>query len=140
MSMAKCIAGNPATRQLPCSLQAVTYPADVLFRLQQLRGRHLGKTSDTLTRSEIAGAVRRNLGIPQSESVALVDAILEAMLDALGRGENVKIASFGTFLPRDKVARVGRNPKTGEAAPISARRVLKFRASQSLRDRVAGIP
>lgn len=67
----------------------------------------------------------------------MVELILEMMCGALERGENVKISSFGTFVLRDKTERVGRNPKTGIEVPIEPRRVLTFRASQSMRDRIA---
>jgi len=97
----------------------------------------LGKSSDTLTRGEIAGAINRKVGLSQTGSLAMVEAIMENMGSALERGENVKINGFGTFLLRDKNARVGRNPKTGEEAPIAARRVLTFRASQQLKDQIA---
>ena len=68
----------------------------------------------------------------------MVETILEEMTDALERGENVKISGFGTFLLRDKGERIGRNPKTGVEVPITPRRVLTFRASQMLKDRIAG--
>ena len=68
----------------------------------------------------------------------MVETILEEMTDALERGENVKISGFGTFLLRDKGERIGRNPKTGVEVPITPRRVLTFRASQMLKDSIAG--
>ena len=68
----------------------------------------------------------------------MVESILEHMSTALERGENVKISGFGTFLLRDKGERVGRNPKTGIEVPITPRRVMTFRASQLLKDRIAG--
>ena len=93
---------------------------------------------DTLTRAEIAEAINRRLGLSRSESLAMVESILSHMSDALARGENLKISGFGTFLLRDKAQRIGRNPKTGVEVPITPRRVLTFRASQMLKDRVAG--
>jgi len=69
----------------------------------------------------------------------LVEQVLDLVADALEQGENVKISGFGTFVLRDKSERVGRNPKTGIEVPITPRRVLTFRPSQSLRDRVAGV-
>ena len=66
-----------------------------------------------------------------------VEAILDHMGNALEKGENVKISGFGTFLLRDKAQRIGRNPKTGVEVPITPRRVLTFRASQMLKDRIA---
>lgn len=93
---------------------------------------------DTLTRAEIADAINRRLGLSRTESLAMVEAILRLMSDALAKGENVKISGFGTFLLRDKSERIGRNPKTGVEVPITPRRVLTFRASQMLRDRIGG--
>jgi len=65
-----------------------------------------------------------------------VEAILTQMGDALAKGQNVKISGFGTFILRDKSQRIGRNPKTGVEVPISPRRVLTFRASQKMRERI----
>lgn len=67
----------------------------------------------------------------------MVESILDKMCDALAGGENVKISGFGTFLLRDKAERIGRNPKTGIEVPITPRRVLTFRASQMMRERIA---
>ena len=93
---------------------------------------------ETLTRAEIAEAINRKLGLSRSESLAMVESILNLMTDALAKGENVKVSGFGTFLLRDKAERVGRNPKTGVEVPITPRRVLTFRASQMLKDGIAG--
>lgn len=68
----------------------------------------------------------------------MVESVLKHMCEALARGENVKISGFGTFLLRDKGQRIGRNPKTGVEVPITPRRVMTFRASQMLKDRIAG--
>ena len=93
---------------------------------------------DTLTRAEIAEAMNRKIGLSRTESLALVESILGHMSDALADGQNLKVSGFGTFLLRDKAQRIGRNPKTGVEVPITSRRVLTFRASQMLKDRVAG--
>ena len=93
---------------------------------------------DTLTRAEIAEAMNRRIGLSRSESLALVESILGHMSHALADGQNLKISGFGTFLLRDKAERIGRNPKTGIEVPITPRRVLTFRASQMLKDRVSG--
>ncbi|AXB76463.1 integration host factor subunit alpha [Novosphingobium sp. P6W] len=95
------------------------------------------RSTDTLTRAEIAEAIHKKLGISRAESLAMVEAILQQMCSALSSGENVKISGFGTFLLRDKGERVGRNPKTGVEVPITPRRVMTFRASQMLKDRIA---
>lgn len=91
----------------------------------------------TLTRADLAESVNRHIGLSRADSAALIESILEHMTAALERGENVKISSFGTFVLRDKSQRMGRNPKTGVEVPIEPRRVLTFRASQTMRDRVA---
>lgn len=91
----------------------------------------------TLTRMDLAEAVFREVGLSRNESAQLVETVLAHVSDALARGETVKISSFGTFSVRDKNARMGRNPKTGEEVPISPRRVLSFRPSHLMKDRVA---
>jgi integration host factor subunit alpha len=93
----------------------------------------------TLTRADLADAINRRLGLSRSESLAMVESILEMMGNALAEGENVKISGFGTFLLRDKTERLGRNPKTGIEVPITPRRVLTFRASKMLKERVAKV-
>lgn len=94
-------------------------------------------SNKTLTRMDLAEAVHARLGLSRNDSAALVESVLQHVSDALVRGESVKISSFGTFSVRDKAARVGRNPKTGQEVPIHPRRVLSFRASHLLKARVA---
>ena len=91
----------------------------------------------TLTRMDLNEAVFREVGLSRNESADLVESILNHISDAMVKGEQVKISSFGTFSLRDKSARVGRNPKTGAEAPIAPRRVLTFRPSHLLKERVA---
>lgn len=91
----------------------------------------------TLTRMDLSEAVFREVGLSRNESAQLVEAVLAHMSDALVSGESVKISSFGTFNVRDKAARVGRNPKTGQEVPIHPRRVLTFRPSHLMKERVA---
>jgi integration host factor subunit alpha len=91
----------------------------------------------TLTRADLAETINRKLGLSRAESLAMVENILEKMCGALAKGENVKISGFGSFVLRDKNERIGRNPKTGVEVPITSRRVLTFRASQLLKDRIA---
>ena len=93
-------------------------------------------TSGTLTRADLAEALHREIGLSRAESAGLVEQILERMCAALAKGENVKISGFGSFVLRDKGERIGRNPKTGVEVPIAPRRVLTFRASQMMRDRI----
>lgn len=90
----------------------------------------------TLTRADLAEAINRRVGLSRADSLDMVESILEHMCSALEEGENVKISGFGTFLLRDKTERVGRNPKTGIEVPITPRRVLTFRASQMLKERI----
>ncbi|MGH1465599.1 MAG: integration host factor subunit alpha [Cognatishimia sp.] len=94
-------------------------------------------TEKTLTRMDLSEAVFREVGLSRNDSAQLVETVLSHMSDALVRGEQVKISSFGTFSVRDKAARVGRNPKTGQEVPINPRRVLTFRPSHLMKDRVA---
>ena len=90
----------------------------------------------TLTRADLAETINRKMGLSRAESLDLVEEILARMCDALSRGENVKISGFGTFVLRDKGERIGRNPKTGIEVPIAPRRVMTFRASQIMRERI----
>ncbi|MEM7295631.1 MAG: integration host factor subunit alpha [Pseudomonadota bacterium] len=94
-------------------------------------------TSKTLTRMDLSEAVFREVGLSRNDSAQLVERILDHMSEALVRGEQVKISSFGTFSVRDKSERIGRNPKTGEEVPILPRRVLTFRPSHLMKERVA---
>ena len=83
----------------------------------------------TVTRADLSEAVLREIGLSRRESAKFVDSIIDAIADRLEAGEVVKISGFGTFTLRDKGERLGRNPKTGEPAPISARRVVVFKPS-----------
>ena len=91
----------------------------------------------TLTRADLADIVHRRLGLSRAESAGLVERVLHHMCHSLSEGQNVKISGFGSFILRDKGQRVGRNPKTGVEVPIAPRRVMTFRASQIMRDKVA---
>ena len=90
----------------------------------------------TVTRANLSEAVYQEVGLSRSESAELVDSVLNEISDALVRGETIKLSSFGSFMVRQKGERVGRNPKTGEEAPILPRRVLVFRPSHALKERV----
>ena len=91
----------------------------------------------TLTRADLADIVHRKLGLSRAESANVVERVLHHMCHALANGSNVKVSGFGTFILRDKGQRIGRNPKTGVEVPIAPRRVMTFRASQIMRDRIA---
>lgn len=90
----------------------------------------------TLTRADLADAVVKHVGLPRNESQDLVELVLKEISSALAGGENVKLSSFGSFGIRQKNERVGRNPKTGEEVPITPRRVLVFRPSNIMKDRI----
>ncbi|MBC7132830.1 MAG: integration host factor subunit alpha [Roseovarius sp.] len=94
-------------------------------------------TNKTITRMDLSEAVFREVGLSRNDAAQMVESVLGHISDALVRGEQVKISSFGTFSVREKTARVGRNPKTGEEVPIEPRRVLTFRPSHLMKDRVA---
>ena len=92
----------------------------------------------TLTRADLAEAVHQEVGLTRQDCAGLVERTLDLIAEALERGETVKLSGFGVFQVRAKRARVGRNPKTGEPAPIEPRRVISFRASQVMKARVDG--
>lgn len=91
---------------------------------------------DVLTRSGMADKLHDELGLNKREAKDLVYVFFELMSEALEAGEEVKLSSFGNFLLRDKCERPGRNPKTNEPVPVSARRVVTFRSGQKLKARV----
>lgn len=90
----------------------------------------------TVTRADLADTVHQNIGLSRQESSELVQSVLGMVSDSLANGESVKLSSFGSFLLRDKSGRIGRNPKTGEEVPIDPRRVLTFKPSQVLKEKV----
>jgi integration host factor subunit alpha len=91
------------------------------------------------TRSTLSEAVYRNVGLSRNESATLVDSVFTEISKSLINGQDVKISSFGTFIVRNKKERVGRNPKTGEEVPITARQVVTFRASNVLKSEVSDL-
>ncbi len=90
----------------------------------------------TITRAQLGEAVYQEVGLSRNESAELVESVLNHIGESLGRGESVKISSFGSFSVRQKRQRIGRNPKTGEEVPILPRKVLVFRPSQLLKKRI----
>ena len=93
-------------------------------------------TGKTLTRADLAEAVYNEVGLSRNESAEFVESVLDEVCDRLVDGESVKISSFGVFSLRDKAARIGRNPKSGEEKVITPRRVLTFRPSHVLKDKI----
>lgn len=92
--------------------------------------------SNTVTRAYLTDSIYRNFGYSRAESADLVDAVLEEMNKGLEEDGEVKISSFGTFKVKNKKERIGRNPKTKEEVPISARNVVSFYASNILKNRL----
>ena len=92
--------------------------------------------SVTLTKAELAELLFESVGLNKREAKDMVDTFFDEIRDALERGESVKLSGFGNFQLRDKPQRPGRNPKTGEEIPITARRVVTFHASQKLKSMV----
>ena len=90
----------------------------------------------TVTRAQLSEAVYQEVGLSRNESADLVESVLNEVAGHLVTGETVKISSFGSFYVREKGERVGRNPKTGQEVPILPRRVLVFRPSHVLKDRI----
>ena len=97
-----------------------------------------GANKPALTRATLSEALCDEVGLSRADSSALVERIIDLMSDELERGNSVKISSFGSFLVREKAARIGRNPRTGVEAEISARKVVVFKPSQILRARLNG--
>lgn len=90
-----------------------------------------------VTKADLADTLFNELGLNKREAKEFVELFFEKIRVALESGESVKLSGFGNFGVREKNPRPGRNPKTGEEIPISARRVVTFKASQKLKDRVA---
>ena len=89
-----------------------------------------------LTKADFAESLFDELGLNKREAKEMVDLFFEEIKDSLEQGKPVKISGFGNFDLRDKTGRPGRNPKTGEDIPITARRVATFRPGQKLKARV----
>ena len=92
----------------------------------------------TVTRADLSEALHEEIGLSRQECSGLVERVLDMIVETLERGETVKLSGFGVFQVRDKRARMGRNPKTGEPAAIIPRRVISFRASQLMKAKVDG--
>ena len=91
---------------------------------------------ETVTRAVLKDAVRRKVGLPRRKAAQLVDDVIETICERLVAGKRVKISGLGSFAARGKGRRMGRNPKTREPAPIDARRVVAFRPSRVLKERL----
>jgi integration host factor subunit alpha len=96
----------------------------------------MGTNGKTLTRADLAEAVFEKVKLPRNESADLVELVLRQIVHALERGESIKLSSFGSFGLRQKSERVGRNPKTGQVVPITPRKVIVFKASNIMKERI----
>ena len=90
----------------------------------------------TITRADLSDAVYQKVGLSRIESARFVELVLEEIADCLELGETVKLSSFGSFVVRKKGQRMGRDPKTGKEVPIPARRVMVFKPSAVLKQRI----
>ena len=118
-------------------LYVIDIDGNICFGYRSFQG-FMGDTmaGSTVTRARLSEAVYQEVGLSRNESADLVGGVLNEISDTLVRGESVKISSFGSFSVRQKGERKGRNPKTGEEVPIKPRRVLVFRASNVLKQKI----
>ena len=100
----------------------------------------LGMANKTVTRSDLSKAVHKKVGLSHKQSAMLVELVLKEVTDCLERGETVMLSSFGSFVVRNKGLRIGRNPKTGKEVPIPPRRVMVFKPSAILKQRINSAP
>ena len=96
-------------------------------------------TDNTVTRTDLCEAVYQKVGLARTKCAALVELVLKEITDCIERGETVKLSSFGSFVVRKKGQRIGRNPKTRTEVPISPRRVMVFKPSAILKQRINGV-
>jgi len=93
----------------------------------------------TLTKADIVDTIYNQLDLPKARSTQVVDSLLEIIKKTLENGENVLISGFGKFCVKEKRKRIGRNPQTRENLMLSERRVVRFRCSGRLRDKINGV-
>ena len=91
----------------------------------------------TVTKADLANTLFEQLGLNKREAKEFVELFFEKIRESLENGESVKLSGFGGFSVRDKKSRPGRNPKTGEEVPVTPRRVVTYKASQKVKDRIA---
>ena len=92
--------------------------------------------NSSMTRADVSDILYKEIGLPYSESMNILDSVLDEISNALSKGESVKVSSFGTFSVKEKKERIGRNPKTGVEAVITPRRVISFKPSHNIKDKV----
>lgn len=110
------------------------------LRTVKSRSPFVANRTMTITKAELANLLVERMGLNFREAKDMVEAFYKEIADSLERGEEVKLSGFGVFSMRDKPERPGRNPKTGEEIPISARRVVTFHPSNNLRAAVEASP
>ena len=96
-------------------------------------------SSQTITRSQLSEAVYQEVGLSRNESSDIFESVLAKISETLANGESVKLSSFGSFSVRSKSERIGRNPKTGKEVPILPRKVIVFRPSQVLKNKISAV-
>ena len=107
-------------------------------QLEAFEAQEIDLDGFTLTKAELAEMLFERVGLNKREAKDMVETFFDEIRGALERGHSVKLSGFGNFQLRDKPQRPGRNPKTGEEIPISARRVVTFHASQKLKSQIDG--
>ena len=113
-----------------------TAPSMLLLKAGPMDRDPTSMTTRTVTRADLCEAVHRKVRLSHAESAELVALVFKEITDCLERGETVKLSSFGTFVIREKGSRVGRNPKTGKEVPIPPCRVMVFKPSDILKERM----
>jgi len=98
------------------------------------------KTTATVTKAHLADALLDSAGLEKHQALRFIEAFFDQIAHSLASGEEVKMAGFGSFVTRAKAQRPGRNPRTGEAVPVSARRVVTFHASKKLKEQIHKVP
>lgn len=94
----------------------------------------------TLTKAKIADTIHHELGFPKNRSAEIIELLLQLMKNKLEKGEDVLVSGFGKFCVKSKKERRGRNPATGEDMVLSGRRVIAFRCSHLLREKINSVP
>jgi len=117
-----------------CARYSITNSENLIKVLRKILAMNSVNSNDTVTKNELSEALFDQVGLNKREAKDMIDAFFDRIGQSLETGVEVKISGFGNFQLRNKSARPGRNPKTGQMIPIAARRVVTFHASQKLKD------
>ena len=117
-----------------CARYSITNSENLIKVLRKILAMNSVNSNDTVTKNELSEALFDQVGLNKREAKDMIDAFFDRIGQSLETGVDVKISGFGNFQLRNKSARPGRNPKTGQMIPIAARRVVTFHASQKLKD------